>query len=284
MIGFALREGWRSFRTLGIGGLLTLAALTVTLALGALTAEGYLMLKNWQKSALESFEVEAFLVADITQAGATRVIEEAGKIDKVVGVRYISREEAAQRFKVQVGGDLLEVLGYNPLPPSIIVKLAGTISQKDAWRLVTKSLEKIDGVDEVVYQGDLLQELDEFYSRASRTLGILIGGAVLLSLFFTALTVAAAIRSRHEFIQIVLMCGGSRLMARGPFVALGGYYGAVAGVTGGVLTALILWIATLGWELDARLPLEWAPLMVGAGVLIGGVTAGWVAGRKIRTV
>ncbi len=284
MISFALREGWRSFRTLGIGGLLTLAALTVTLALGALTAEGYLMLRNWQKSALENFEIEAFLVADISEANARRVIEEAGKIDRVVGVRYITRDEAAERFKTQVGGDLLDVLGYNPLPPSIVVKLSGTMSQKEGWRLVTKTLEKMEGVDEVVYQGDLLQELDEFYSRASRTLGMLIGGAVLLSLIFTGLTVAAAIRSRHKFIQIVLMCGGSRLMARGPFVALGGYYGAVAGVTGGVLTAIILWLATLGWELDARLPLEWAPLMVAAGVLIGSVTAGWVAGRKIRTV
>ncbi len=284
MIGFAFYEGWRSFRTLGIGGLLTLAALTVTLALGALTAEGFLMLHNWQKTALEKFEIEAFLVADISDNGAKRVIDETGKIDKVIGVRYISRDEAAKRFREQVGGDLLDVLGYNPLPPSIIVALSGAISHKEAWKTVTKALEEIDGVDEVVYQGDLLQELDEFYSRASRTLAMLIGGALVLSLVFTGLTVAAAIRSRHEFIQIVLMCGGSRIMARGPFIALGGYYGAVAGVTGGVLTAVILWLATLGWELDARLPLEWAPLMVGAGVIIGGVTAGWVAGQKIRTV
>jgi len=284
MIAFAIREGWRSFRTLGIGGLLTLASLTVTLALGALTAEGYFMLNNWQKSALENFEIEAFLFADISEPAVQRVIAEAEKIDKVVGVRYITRDEAAARFKAQVGSDLLDVLGYNPLPPSIIVKLAGSMSQKEAWRIVTRSLQKIEGVDEVIYQGDLLQELEEFYSRASRTLGMLIGGALVLSFVFTGLTVAAAIRSRYEFIQIVLMCGGSRLMARGPFVALGGYYGAVAGITGGCLTAIILWLTTLGWEVNARLPLEWAPVMVAAGVIIGSGTAGWVAGRKIRTV
>lgn len=284
MIRFVLSEGWRSFRTLGIGGLLTLAALTATLTLGTLTAAGYLMLRNWQKSALESFEIEAFLHVDIDDAGIKRVIEQAGSIDRVVAVKYISRDDAAKRFKDQIGGDLIEALGYNPLPPSIIATLSGTMSRKEAWSVVARALEAIEGVDEVIYQGDLLQELDEFYSRASRTLGMLIGGALVLSLIFTGLTVAAAIRSRHEFIQIVLMCGGSRFMARGPFIALGGYYGAVAGVTAGVLTAVILWLATLGWEIDARLPLEWTPLILSIGVLIGGATAGWVAGRKIRTV
>lgn len=284
MIGFALREGWRSFRTLGLGGLLTLVSLTITLALGALTAEGVLMLQRWQRSALERFEIEAFLRPDIAVARAEAALDAAGRIPHVAGVRFVTRDDAAERFREQFGGDILDLLGYNPLPPSLIVTLSGKLTPGELWRLVAKALEEIDGVEDVVYQGELLGEVEKLFDRAGRTLLLLIGGVLGLSLLFTGLTVAAAIRARGEFIQILLLCGGSRMMARGPFIALGGYYGAVAGVAGGLLATLTLWVATLGWAEDAGLPLGWTPFLVAAGIVIGGTTAGWVAGRKIRTV
>jgi cell division transport system permease protein len=284
MISFAIVEGWRSFRTLGIGGLLTLASLTVTLALGALTAQGYLTLHKWQRSTLEAFEIEAFFVPDVNDQIVSAAIAEAGKIPNAAGVRLVTREEAAARFTDQFGGDLLKTLGFNPLPPSMVLTLEGADSKKDIWKSVAAKLQSIEGVDDVAYQGEVMKQLDEIYRKATRTISILIGGALFLSLLFTGLTVAAAIRGRAEFIHILLLCGGSRLMARGPFVVLGGYYGAVAGVSGGAFAALILWLATLGWDFEAGLPLEWVPLMIAAGILIGSSAAGYVAGRMIRSV
>jgi len=136
----------------------------------------------------------------------------------------------------------------------------------------------------VIYQGELMGEVDRFYGRAGAALIWLIGGALAVSLVFTGMTIAAAIKSRGEFIQIVLMCGGSRMMARGPFIALGGFYGLAAGCIGAAVAAGVSTLVTVGWEIEAHFPVKWLPMLAAAGILLGSATAGWVAGRKIRQV
>lgn len=284
MIWFALNEGWRSFRNLGIGGMLTLASLSVTLTLAALTAEGYSMLAQWNSALLKKFEIEAFLSTDVAEDRTNAIRGQIEHLQGVRGVDLVSRAAALDRFKNEFDTDLLNVLGYNPLPASLIITLTDDAVRGRQWPQIAQQIKSMGGVDDVSYQGELVGEIDLFYKRMGRSLGLLIGGALLLSLFFAWMTIAAAIKSRGEFIHILLLCGGSRLMARGPFIALGGYYGIAAGVIGLLFTMVITAIVSVGWEIQAKVPLNWAPLLIIAGVLIGAITAGSVAGNKIRTV
>jgi cell division transport system permease protein len=284
MIWFALKEGWRCFRTLGIGGLLTLGSLTATLALGALTAEGYFMLNKWNRELLSKFEVEAFLNPDITDDHAQAALQSASHLPGVAGARFISRAEAANRFREQFNSNLLDLLGYNPLPPSIVLTLTPNAINSRTWGTLAIQLKNIDGVDDVVYQGELLGEVDRFYSRAGKSLLFVIGGTLVVSFIFTTLTISAAIKSRSDFIRIVLMCGGSTLMAKGPFIALGGYYGAAGGLIASGLAALVSLSVTVGWGIEVKLPMAWIPLMMLAGVLMAASIGEWVAARRIRNV
>lgn len=281
---FVLKEGWRSFRTLGIGGLLTLAALTTTLTLGALTAEGFLLLSRWNRALLEKFEIEAFLGSDIKDEKVGEVEVEIRRLPEAARTQIITRQDAAERFKSEFGSDLFDALGYNPLPPSVIVTLKPEAVQRRSWGDVSKRIKSIAGVEDVIYQGELVSEVDRFYARTGTALIWLIGIALAASLGFTAMTIAAAIKTRSEYIQIVLMCGGSRLMARGPFIALGGYYGLAAAVIAAAIAMGISALVTVGWEIDMDFPFNWIPILAAAGVLLGGSTASWVAGKKIRQV
>jgi len=284
LIYFILKEGWRSFRTLGIGGALTLSALTATLALAALTLEGFLLLSNWNQALLEKFEIEVFLAPDVADDDVDIIAKRIERLEGVTKTLIVTRAEAAERFREQFDSNLLEVLGYNPLPPSIITTLSKSAVKQRKWMELAKQIGNVDGVEDVVYQGELVSEVDRFYNRAGSALIWLIGGALIVSLIFTGMTTSAAIKSRGEFIQAVLMCGGSRMMARGPFIALGGYYGAVGGMVGAGVAAGVSALVTVGWEIEAHFPLEWLPLLATIGILFGGATAGWVAGRKIRQV
>jgi len=284
LIAFALSEGWRSFRNLGILGLLTILSLTVTLTLVGLSLRGYLLIEGWSRGLLGRFEIEVFLSPEIDSLRVTELTGAVAALPEVGTVVYISREEAARRFSEQFGDELLDLLEFNPLPLSLVVTLSGDADPEVSWDRVARTIATLDGVDDVVYQGDLLARVSSFYRSAGVALAAAVGAALILSLIFTTLSVHAAIRSREEFIRIVSLSGGSKTFVRAPFIVLGGYYGVVSGLIAAGASALLLWMIGIGWNIDAALPVSWGAAQVLAGVCVGMVGAGLVAGRRISSV
>ncbi|MDP8227965.1 MAG: permease-like cell division protein FtsX [Candidatus Electryoneaceae bacterium] len=284
IIWFALKEGWRNFRHLGILGLLTLISLTVTLTLTGGSVRGYLLIEEWTQGLLGRFEIEAFLSPQTDSLAAMELMDVVSSIEQVKSVRYVSPDEAAERFTRQFGGEMFELLEYNPLPSSFVVTLKQESDAATSWAQTALLMEHLEGVDDVVYQGELLSQVDHFYSRGGLGVIIVLGTTLLLSMAFTAMTVYSAIRSREDFIHIVLICGGSWTMARGPFVALGVYYGIASGLFASVMLKVAVEVIRLGWEITVPIPLWWSAGLMVVGILIGIIGASWAAGRRIKEV
>ncbi|MFC2150488.1 cell division protein FtsX [Calditrichota bacterium] len=284
MIVFAMREGWRNFRNLGVIGLLTLASLTMTLTLVGLAANGYFLIEGWRKGLLGRFEIEAFLAADADTSLTENLLVEIEQLPHVAGVRYISPEEAARRFSHQFGEDILQLLTANPLPPSIVVSMNENADPLVAWRMTAMSLSGMKNIDDVVYQGDLLKAVNSVYTKFGLGALIALGTALCISLFFTALAVKGSIRAREDFIRIVALSGGSRAMLRGAFVMLGGYYGMFAAVIAGVAVWIIVKVISVGWGFQPQMPIYFYAGFLPLGMLIGMFGAGVSAQKRIRRV
>ncbi len=282
MIAFLLREGWRNFSRLGIIGLLSLASLTITLSLVGLAARGYCLVEDWKAGILGRFEIEAFLAAEVDSSMAMEMAREIEGMKDVDHVSYVSKELAARRFRAQFGDDLFDLLEYNPLPSSLVVILKGDADPLKSWRRSSEAIAAIPGVDDVVYEGDLLAKVDRFYRTTGLGVGIAVGLTLIVSLVLTMMSVRSVIRSRKEFIQIVSLSGGTNFMARGPFVVLGGYYGFVSGLIAAGIVLLIDWIVKFAWGLKPSMMLWWIPAFLVCGVCIGMIGAGWAAQRQIR--
>lgn len=96
------------------------------------------------------------------------------------------------------------------------------------------------------------------------------------------LTVVGEIKSREEFIRIVAMSGGTRFMARCPFIAMGAYYGFIAGIFAAGLSYVVGWIINAGWGISAIPDYRELAIIPAAGILIAVVGSSWVAGSRIR--
>jgi len=282
MIFFALREGWRNFRNLGILGLLTLVSLAITLIVIGISARGYFLVEEWTEDLLGKFEIEAFLDPRIDSSAVSHLQADIYNLSEVQSVRFISKATAAERFERQFGGELLNLLAYNPLPPSFVVTMAPSLDPTETWSLTANVIKTMKGVEDVVYQGELLNQVQDFYRSAAKTLFIIVSLTLILSFGFTIMTVYSAIRSREDFIHIVLICGGSRAMARGPFVAMGMYYGIAGGLFASASLFGIGEILLLGWGIVADIPLYYPAGLVTIGAIVGMMGAGWAAGRRIR--
>ncbi len=280
MIIFSIREGWRNFTNLGLIGLLCLVSLTVTLTLFGLTVRSYFLVEEWKSGLLGRFEIEAFLKEDTDSLSALTLLGRIKLLTDVDEVRYISKTAAAERFSEQFGEDLFELLEFNPLPASLVVTLEEDADPSHSWGRIAGLIEGMEGVDDVVYEGKLLAAVNRFYRTTGAGVMAAVGVTLIVSVILTILAVQSAIRSKEEFIRIVLLCGGTGLMARGPFIALGGYYGIISGLVASGVMALVGLFIVMGWGIGSVLPPVWIPAQAALGCLVGMIGAGWAAGRR----
>ena len=73
---------------------------------------------------------------------------------------FISKVEAAREFKEELGEDFEGVLGYNPLLPSVEIKLNPVYANNDSLTVIEKSLLKNVLVQEVSYQKSLVHMIN----------------------------------------------------------------------------------------------------------------------------
>lgn len=284
MILFSLREGYRNFQNLGIIGLLTLLSLSATLTLGGLSVRSFIMVQDWTDGLLGKFEIEAFLEDEADSTAIINIMNQVHNLPGVSSVKFISREEAAHRFSEQFGEEVFDLLEYNPLPMSVVVTLNPGSDPVSGWQTTADQIADLPYVFDVVYQGELLAQVERLYERGSRIVIAVIAIALILSLMFTVLTVYGAIRSREDFIHILLLCGADRSTVNGPFIAVGFYYGVVAGLIAAMISVAMSELVMLGWGIDVSIPLNLLPLFPAAGVVIGAAGAGWAASRRIKDI
>ena len=274
-LGNLRRGGW--------GGLAAVGAITVSsLILGCLwllTVNLQAILSDWKAQ----FEVVVFLREDIT-ANQRELLRWRLQAETVVAtVQYTSKEEALTLFKRDLRGQasLLEGLGENPLPASFQLRIREEHQTGPAMRALGASLERVEGVEEVLYAQEWVDQIGRLVSVlqvAGWAVGIILGGAAV---FIVANTIRLAVYARADEIEILRLVGATRGYIRAPFILEGLFQG----LLGAALALLFLFAGYrfLVWRLGlapAGLlalgagrflePLQVAGLLV-AGAVLGGM-------------
>jgi len=205
-----------------------IAASTVALCLFMLGST-ILLSMNIQKvaGALEDqVEVAIYLKGDVQESRARQLMATLEGRDDVRGTRFVSRQEALERLRRQLGDQqgLLDGLAQmNPLPASIEVSLvwperAGEVAAFAAG---------LPGVEEVVYARGVVERL-----LAITGLFRLGGFGLVLALavatcFLVANTIRLTVFARRHQIAIMRLVGATDAFIRGPFTLEGVFLGLV---------------------------------------------------------
>jgi cell division transport system permease protein len=156
--------------------------------------------------------------------------EKLNKSSFVKSTRYIDKETASQELTSQLGEDFTGFLGYNPLFESIEVKLFANYTSSDSLQQLEKIFLAYPQVDEVYYQKDLVQVINQNIQKI--TLFVLIISA-LLTIIFVALinnTIRITVYSQRFTINTMQMVGASNWFIRKPFLKQSmqmGFFGSI---------------------------------------------------------
>lgn len=138
---------------------------------------------------------------------------------------FVSKAEAARNFKEELGEDFEQVLGYNPLLPSIEVKLVPQYANNDSLEIIEKKLVAYDIIQEVSYQKSLVQYVNENVRKISIIL--LIAGAVLVLISFTLIrnTIHLSVYSQRFLIKTMQLVGAKPFFICRPFIRNSVWFG-----------------------------------------------------------
>lgn len=178
--------------------------------------------------------VEVFLEDDVSEEDAKEIMNEVTGISGVSEVEYRSKAQALQIMRDRWGssGYLLDSLGGNPLPNSILV----TVQSLDAADAVNSQVSTIQGVESTKYYKetvDKLTKVTNFLQYGSMAIMLFL---VLISIIVVSNMIKLTVFARAREISIMKYIGATNWFIRGPFLVEGIIIGMLsAGAAAGIV-------------------------------------------------
>jgi cell division transport system permease protein len=194
-----------------------------------------------------------------------------------LSTEYITKEKAALETEQLVGGDFVEFLGFNPLPPSIRLKLRASYTRPDSVMFIEEEILSYEQVEEVVYKKTLLYAINENIRKISI---VILGFSILLLLVAITLinnTIRLSIYSKRFIINTMQLVGATRSFIRKPFLiksVLNGFIGSLISMS---LLAGLLYLSSE--ELENIISFTDINLMalLGASILLISIVINWIS-------
>jgi len=185
-------------------------------------------------------------------------------------VTYVTKEQAAESLKKELGDNYLTVLGYNPLYPSFRVNLKEEYANQKSFDRIQREIAALPGVQQVNIQNSVLTELDKTL-RNFTFIGLVVGVLFLafaVSLIFSAIKLD--IFSRRQVIKSMQLFGATRWFIVRPYLGRSLLNGLISGVLAcGVVYSVCYYLdyefAGLGLTADLII----FAMLLGALILMG---------------
>lgn len=159
-------------------------------------------------------------------------------------VNHITKEQAAEKLKSDLGEDFVSFLGYNPLLSSLDVKLNADYANADTLAGIEKNLLQKAYVKEVVYHKDMIKQVNENAKVVSLYILIFSGLLLIVAIALINNTIRLSIYSQRFIIRTMYLVGATRTFISKPFIFKGIRQGVIAGILAGALLAGFLVVST----------------------------------------
>ena len=214
---FLIAEGFKSFYRNKLASFLCVITIFINFSiLGSLFVVGYNTnsLVDFFRS---KYSFEVFLVDSVDQNIYLEFVEQLSESTIISSTEIIDKEKSASIFKEEFGEDVVEMLGYNPLPLSIKVFINEENFDFNQVDLLIESINSYDFVDEIEYRGKYIDDVEDRINLALFLFLVFVIAIIFLSYQIISNTVNLSMTNRRDFIAILKYNGASGLFIKIPF-------------------------------------------------------------------
>lgn len=253
--------------------------LSIALVLFLLGVLGLLVL-NTKKLAdhfKEKITISVFLKDTAKPVEVNQLQKSLAMADYTKSAIFVSKEDAIEIVREDIGDNPMELLGYNPLKNSFDINLNANFVSSEQIREIAESLKQKSYVDSVVYEELTITLLTENVERLS--LWILLASAVftIIAVLLINGSIRLSIYSKRFIIKTMQMVGATKSFIRRPFIV----NNVKLGFFGGLIALLAL--GTVLYYLNKTFPelgiFEDPVLLVGLflGILFLGILISYIS-------
>ena len=224
----------------------------------------------------ENINFSILISDDMKESDILKLQKKLDKEPFVKETEYISKKQALREQTEAMGTDPQEFLGYNPFTASIEIKLHSDYANSDSIAKIEKKIKRNTNIQEVLYQKDLIDAVNDNIRNISL---MLLGLAVILTFISFALinnTIRLTIYSKRFLIHTMKLVGASWSFIRRPFLRRNFWIGGLSAVIAdAVLWGAAYWLVSYEPELIRVITPE-VMLLVSVAVLVFGVLITWL--------
>ena len=263
---------------------------SITLVLFLLGVMGLLILNSEKLSVYvkENIGFSVILKENSKEADIIKLRKQLDATKYIKSTRFITKEEAAEDLKKQLGEDFTEFIGYNPLLSSIDVKLYADYTNTDSLAVIENDLARYDKlIKEVFYQKNLISIVNQNVKRISIVLLIFSGLLFFISWALINNTIRLSVYSKRFLIKTMQLVGATKGFIRTPFLNSG----TIAGIIGGVIANLMLVVIVRYTEKEFEGAISFADLniliilfsgIIVLGVIISRISAFYAVNKYLK--
>ncbi len=222
----AFQQIWRN-KGMALASMFAITAMMLILGIFFVIVVNINLLTELIKNDYEKIEI--YLYDDVSEQEANVMMSTIETFGGVKETAYRSKEEALGILKSRWGENayLLESLGDNPLPNSIIV----TVDSLESSQNVYKNLETLDGVEDISFFQETVDKLMKVSNFLQIGALILMAFLIVVSVVVVSNTIKLTVLARAREISIMKYIGATNWFIRGPFL--------VEGIVIGIISSLI---------------------------------------------
>ena len=248
---FFTQEAFRALRRNGAPSMAAVVTTVVTVILLGVLIPIFQTTQAKSNQVRDSLETRVAIFDDATKPEIAKLEDQLLAIPHVASVRLITKTEALNELKQDLGKDksseLLTQLHSNPLPANFSVKAddAGNLSAVEDAITPPGPSGKPQPISPIIQDQFNRQEdskkIEQVTSALKIVLTVITALLIVASLMLVGNTIRLSIYTRRREVEVMRLVGATRWFIRWPFMI----EGVVVGFFGGLVAILILWLGKL---------------------------------------
>ena len=218
-----------------------------------------------------NLEVSVIINSDTEETDILKLKERLGKERYIQDITYISKEQALEEQKAELGADPVEQLGYNPYEAELCLTLQPQYANSDSLQTIEDKLLRNKNIKEVIYQKDLMNSVNESLKKAGAAMLLFLVLLTIISWSLISNMVRLSIYSKRFLLHTMKLTGATWNFIRKPFIINNIWIGFFSSIMANALLGASLYLLLDRMPaLTHYLPLE-GVAVVGAAVMLFGI-------------
>lgn len=248
----------------------TLSIALVLFVLGLMTV-GALTAASLAQVLREQFTV-TIVVSDVASSDyGERLVKRLEKSRYTASATYISRESALEILQKEVGDNPEDFLGYNPLPPTVELKLKSEYADNDSIKAIVAELKQSQkgNIANFEYEDTLLDTVNDNLQRLAIALSALAIVLLIICISLINNTVRLILHADRFLINTMRLVGATKWFIRRPFIKTHIICGIIAAVVALLaLASVVYFFYTRGFATTVtNVLLQPLPLLIIVGTV-----------------